>query len=79
MSTLFINGKQVVINGLRKFENPQSRLVIILAVPFNKVILFSEDLINFIIWFISLFVRVVHGRKNVLIPFIELPTVFIAS
>ena len=59
MSTLFINNKPAVINGLRKFKIPPSWLVIFLAVPFNKIPLFSNHLITFIIYFISLSVRVI--------------------
>ena len=57
MSTFFINVKAAVINDLRKLENPPSSLVIFLVVHFNKISLFSNDLITFIISFISLFVR----------------------
>ena len=59
ISTLFINGKPAVINVLRKFNNPLSLLVIFVVIPFNKIPLFSKDLITFIISFISLFVRVI--------------------
>ena len=38
-----MEGKPVVINGLRKFENPPSSLVIFLVVPFNKIVLFSRS------------------------------------
>ena len=59
VSTLFINGKPAVINGLRKLRIPPSWLAIFLIVPFNKIPLFSKDLITFIISLISLFVRVI--------------------
>ena len=59
VSTFFINDKLAVINGLRKFKNPPSWLVIFLVVSFNKIPLFSKDLITFIISFISLLVRVI--------------------
>ena len=58
ISTIFINDKPVVINGLRKFENPPSWLGIFLINPFHKIPLFSKDLITLIISFIS-FVRVI--------------------
>ena len=45
-------------NGLRKLVNAPSGLVVFLVVSFNKIPLFSEDLITFIIFFISLFVSV---------------------
>ena len=64
VSTLFINGKPAVINGLRKFKNPPSWLVIFLVVPCNKITLFSKDLITLIIFFISLFVRVISFPKT---------------
>ena len=59
VSTVFINDKPAVINGLRKFKNLPSWIVIFLVVPFNKIPLFSKDLITFTISFISLFVRVI--------------------
>ena len=60
MSTLYINGRPALINGLRKLINSPSWLVIFLVVPFNKISLFSIDIINFIKSFILLFVRVIH-------------------
>ena len=51
VSTVFINGKPAVINDLRKLRNPPSRLVIFPVAPFNKIPLFSKDLITFIISF----------------------------
>ena len=57
VSTFFINGNLAVINGLRKLRNISSWLVIFLVVPFNKIHLFSKDLIIFIVVFISLFVN----------------------
>ena len=56
VSTVFINCKPAVVNGLRKVKNPPSWLVIFLVVLLNKIPLFSKDLITFIICFISLFV-----------------------
>ena len=61
VSILFINGKPTVIDGLTKHQNPPSWLVILLVVPLNKVLLFSNDLITFVIPFISLFLRHFHG------------------
>ena len=43
VSRLIINGKAGVINGLRKFENPSSWLVLFVAIPFNKISPFSKD------------------------------------
>ena len=59
VSTLFINAKPAVINGLRNLGNASSWLVIFLVVPFNKIYLFSKDLIAFMMSFTSLFVRVI--------------------
>ena len=59
VSTLFINGKRAVINGLRKFKNPPSWLVMFPVFPFNKIDLFFKGLITFTIYFISLSVRVI--------------------
>ena len=49
VNTLFIDGKQSVINGLRKLRNPPFWLVIFLIVPFNKIsyyLIFSKDSIT---------------------------------
>ena len=46
VSKFFINGKPVVINGLRKLRNLPFRLLIILVVSFKKIPLFSKDLIT---------------------------------
>ena len=59
MSTIFINGKQAVIIGLRRLRNSPSYLVIFLVVAFKKIPLFSKDLITLIMPFILLFVRVI--------------------
>ena len=59
MSTLFINGKPAYINSLGKLKNPPSGLVILLVVSFNKIPVFAKDLVTSIIFFISLFVRVI--------------------
>ena len=58
VSKLFINVKPNVINDLTKFKNPPSWPVIFLEVPFNRIPLFSKNLIIFIS-LISLFVRVI--------------------
>ena len=58
MSALFINSKLDVLNGLGKLRNSPYLLVIFVVVPFIKIPLFSKGLIIFIIFFISLFVRV---------------------
>ena len=47
VSTIFIRGKPVVINGLRKFKNPPSLLAIFIVLPFNKIF----DLINLNIFY----------------------------
>ena len=59
MSALFINSKLDVLNGLGKLRNSPYLLVIFVVVPFIKIPLFSKGLIIFIIFFISLFVRVI--------------------
>ena len=59
VSILSINGKLAVINGPKEFKNLPSWLVTFLAAPFNKIPLFSKDLITFIISFTSSFVRVI--------------------
>ena len=59
MSKPFIYGKPAVINGIIKLRNPPSWLVNFVLVPFNKISLFSKDLITSIISFILLFVRVI--------------------
>ena len=63
VSAHFVNGKLAVINGLRKFKNPPFCLVLFLVAPFNKIPLFSNNLISFIISFISLSVRVMPAPK----------------
>ena len=63
VSTFFINGKAVVINGLRKLRDPPSWLVIFLVVP-----LFSKDLITVTVSFISLFVNVIQESRIFEIP-----------
>ena len=68
VSAFFIYGKPAVINGLRKLRNTTSSLVIFAVVPFNKIPLFSKDLITFIS-FISLFVRVISEPIIDEIPF----------
>ena len=60
MSTFFINSKPTVINALRKLRNPPSSLVIFLVVPFNKIPLFSKDLVTLIKSFASSFVRLIR-------------------
>ena len=61
MSTVFINSKPAVINGLRKFKNPPPWLLTFLVVPFNHIPVFPKDLITFIISVISLSVRVISA------------------
>ena len=64
MSTFFINGKPTDFDGLRKLRNPPSSIIILLIVPIKKIPLFSEDLITFIIYFISLLFSVFHLERN---------------
>ena len=59
MSTLFINYKPTIIDGIRKFGNRPYWLAVFLVVPFNEILLFSKDLITFIIFFLSSFIRVI--------------------
>ena len=47
MSTLFINYKPTIIDGIRKFGNRPYWLAIFLAVSLNDILLFSKDLITF--------------------------------
>ena len=68
VSTFFINGKAVVINGLRKLRDPPSWLVIFLVVPFSKIALFSKDLITVTVSFISLFVNAIQESRIFEIP-----------
>ena len=69
-STFFVIGKPTLINGGRKLpSNPLFRHVIFPLIPFNKISLFSKDLITFIIFFISLFVSVIP--KNIIFLTVE--------
>ena len=69
VSTFFINGQPAVTNGLRKLTNPPSWLLISPVVHFNKIPLFSKDLITFIS-FISFFVKVIPEPVIDEIPFL---------
>ena len=66
------------MSGLRKFKYPPSWLVIFPVVLFNRVHLFSKNLIAFIIPFDSLFVRLISepllGVNVLLSLFISLLT-----
>ena len=53
VSILLINYKPTVTDGIRKFKNRPYWLAIFLVVPFDKISLFSRDLITFILSFIS--------------------------
>ena len=55
----FIYGKLVAINGLRKLRNKPFCRIIFLVVLFNKIPLFSRNLINLAISFMSLFVSII--------------------
>ena len=65
MRIFFINGKRAIINGLKTLRNPLSWMEIFLAVSFNKIYLFSKNLITFIISFTLFFLRVIPAPKNV--------------
>ena len=54
----------LVINGIRKFKNPPSWLVIFVVAPFDEIALFSKDLITFITPFSSLSDRVIFVPVN---------------
>ena len=58
-NTFFIKVKPVFTKGPRKLSNPPFWLVTFLVVPFNKIPLFSKELIIFIIFFVSLFVSAI--------------------
>ena len=51
ISTLFINGNPVLIDGPRKLSNPPSWQLIFLLVPFNKIPPFSKNLVTILISF----------------------------
>ena len=55
MSTFCINGKLADNKGLTNLRNPLSWLLTFSVVSFNKIPLFSKELITFIISFIALF------------------------
>ena len=59
VSTLFINYKPTITDGIRKFGNGPYWLAIFLVVPFNEIPLFSKDLITYIISLLSSFFRVI--------------------
>ena len=67
VSKSFINGKRTFIKGPSKLSNLPSWLIIFILVPFNKIPLFSKELVTFIIPFISLFARVISEPKNYLL------------
>ena len=75
VSTLFINGKASPINSVRKSKNPLSWLELFVVVSFNKISLFSKDLITFTISFISLFVQVIPAPN----AFLETYKTFLAK
>ena len=75
VSTLFINGKASAINSLRKSKNPLSWLELFVLVSFNKIAVFSKDLITFTISFISLFVQVISAPN----AFLETCKTFLAK
>ena len=74
--TCDLNSDLAVINGPRKFKNPTSWQVFFLVVPFNKITLFSKDLITFIS-FISLFAGVIPETLLDVKCFIKLTYSFI--
>ena len=67
MSTFFINGKPPIINEQQILPFDYSLLI----VHFNKIPIFSGDLINFIISFISLFVSVITKPLGADISFLS--------
>ena len=79
MRTIFINGKPAVINGLRKFKNTPSWLVIFLVVAFNKIPLLSKDLTTFVISFNSLFFKVIPEPVSDEIPFLLFLPILLSS
>ena len=58
-NTFFIKVKPVFTKGPRKLSNPPFWQVNFLVVPFNKIPLFSKELITFIIFFVPLFVSAI--------------------
>ena len=58
VSTFYIYGNPAFNTGLWNLRNLISWLIIFLVVPFNKIPLFSKDLITLITSFISLFANV---------------------
>ena len=78
VSAFFIKGKWVVINGLRKLQKHPSWLLIFLVVLFNKIPIFSNDLITFIISLISLFLSVSPGPHNLKILFLVFLTIILS-
>ena len=70
VSNFFIKGKSAVINGLRKLRKPPYCLVTFLVVPFNKIHPFSKDLTTLMIFFVSLFARVLSEPLSFETPFL---------
>ena len=66
VSTFFINGEGTFVNRAIKLSNLPSRILFVLAIPFNKSPLFSKDLITFGIYYIPLFVSVISEPALVL-------------
>ena len=64
VSTFFTNGKPTNINGLRTFRNPPFLLPIFLVDLFNKIPLFSKDLITSVMSFFSVFATVSSEPLN---------------
>ena len=64
VSTFFTNGKPTNINGLRTFRNPPFLLPIFLVDLFNKIPLFSKDLITSVMSFFSFFATVSSEPLN---------------
>ena len=63
VSAFFINGKATLVYGVINLNSPSFWLLIFLVVPFNKVPLFSKDLITFIS-FALFFASVISERVS---------------
>ena len=68
VSTGFIKSKPVFTKEPRKLSNLPFWRVIFLVVPFNKITIFSEEIITFIIYFVSLFTDIPESIPGVNFP-----------
>ena len=69
LSTFFIKGKPAVISGLTKLRNPPFWLLFFLVVPFNKIPPSSKEPITFIIYSISLSVKII-SKPSLVVNFL---------